>query len=154
MYESGHWHKRLARITFLLPLPLPISLTPYRQNSGLMMLRYLVGLLGRNSHIIFNIVSQMGVPQRILFLLLKESGIYQMNVLEVGGYCSMSMVVPFLNSVLLSSLQLLLLVLHLVLTIFYLFLFSGAYCLSLYLSCLPFLFSKSLDFCSWLYTVA
>lgn len=50
-----------------------------------MVLRYLVGLLGRNAHIIFNIVSQMGVPQRILFLLLKESGIYQMNVLEVGG---------------------------------------------------------------------
>lgn len=49
-----------------------------------MVLRYLVGLLGRNAHIIFNIVSQMGVPQRILFLLLKESGIYQMNVLEVG----------------------------------------------------------------------
>lgn len=52
-----------------------------------MVLRYLVGLLGRNAHIIFNIVSQMGVPQRILFLLLKESGIYQMNVLEVGGSC-------------------------------------------------------------------
>ncbi|XP_068231604.1 uncharacterized protein [Palaemon carinicauda] len=53
-----------------------------RQNSGLMVLKYLVGLLGRNAHIVFNMVSQMGVPQRMLFLLLKESGMYQMNVLE------------------------------------------------------------------------
>ncbi|XP_071547953.1 uncharacterized protein [Panulirus ornatus] len=59
-----------------------------RQNSGLMVLRYLVGLLGRNAHIIFNIVSQMGVQQRILFLLLKESGMYQMNVLEVCKHVS------------------------------------------------------------------
>ncbi|KAK3865449.1 hypothetical protein Pcinc_028941, partial [Petrolisthes cinctipes] len=59
-----------------------------RQNSGLMVLRYLVGLLGRNAHVIFNIVSQMAVPQRILFLLLKESGIYQMNVLEVCKHVS------------------------------------------------------------------
>nr|XP_027229325.1 uncharacterized protein LOC113821082 [Penaeus vannamei] len=59
-----------------------------RQNSGLMILRYLVGLLGRNAHIVFNIVSQMGVPQRILFLLLKESGMYQMNVLEVCKHVS------------------------------------------------------------------
>ena len=48
-----------------------------------MVLKYLVGLLGRNAHIVFNMVSQMGVPQRMLFLLLKESGMYQMNVLEV-----------------------------------------------------------------------
>ncbi|XP_045123346.1 uncharacterized protein LOC123511477 isoform X2 [Portunus trituberculatus] len=67
---------------------LDITQPVLRQNSGLMMLRYLVGLLGRNSHIIFNIVSQMGVPQRILFLLLKESGIYQMNVLEVCKHVS------------------------------------------------------------------
>ncbi|XP_042218652.1 uncharacterized protein LOC121863836 isoform X2 [Homarus americanus] len=57
-------------------------------NSGLMVLKYLVGLLGRNAHIIFNIVSQMAVPQRILFLLLKESGMYQMNVLEVCKHVS------------------------------------------------------------------
>lgn len=62
-----------------------------RQNSGLMVLRYLVGLLGRNAHIIFNIVSQMGVPQRILFLLLKESGMYQMNVLEVSHKCHLKL---------------------------------------------------------------
>ncbi|KAK7072483.1 hypothetical protein SK128_012781 [Halocaridina rubra] len=58
-----------------------------RQNSGLMVLKYLVGLLGRNAHIVFNMVSQMGVPQRMLFLLLKESGMYQMNVLENKGIC-------------------------------------------------------------------
>lgn len=67
---------------------LDISHPVLSQNSGLMVLKYLVGLLGRNAHIIFNIVSQMGVPQRILFLLLKESGMYQMNVLEVCKHVS------------------------------------------------------------------
>ncbi|XP_076035663.1 uncharacterized protein LOC143021810 isoform X2 [Oratosquilla oratoria] len=59
-----------------------------RQNSGLMILRYLMGLLGRNAHLVFNIVSQFGLPQRILFFLLKESGMYQMNVMEVCKHVS------------------------------------------------------------------
>lgn len=60
----------------------------HRNNSGLMILRYLVGLLGRNAYTAFNIISQMGVPQRVLFMLLKESGMAQMNVVEVCKHVS------------------------------------------------------------------
>ena len=65
------------KILTLLPSP--------RQNSGLMVLRYLVGQLGRNAWVVFQLVSQMAVPQSILFLLLRESGLYQMTVQEVTG---------------------------------------------------------------------
>lgn len=108
-----------------------------RQNSGLMVLRYLVGLLGRNAHIIFNIVSQMGVPQRILFLLLKESGIYQMNVLEVSvlsRHCGSSFSAFLLLFI---SLELTSLVSFLVLTHFFLLFISNAYFL-IFPACLSF----------------
>ncbi|KAL7633771.1 UNVERIFIED_CONTAM: hypothetical protein RMT77_015725 [Armadillidium vulgare] len=54
-----------------------------RNTSGIMILRYLVGILGRNAYVVFNIVSQMGISHRLFFLLLKESGMSQMNVIEV-----------------------------------------------------------------------
>ncbi|KAB7500533.1 NLR family CARD domain-containing protein 4 [Armadillidium nasatum] len=55
----------------------------FRNTSGIMILRYLVGILGRNAYVVFNIVSQMGISHRLFFLLLKESGMSQMNVIEV-----------------------------------------------------------------------
>ena len=56
---------------------------PHRNSSGTKILRYLVGILGRNSYLVFNVVSQMGVSHRLFFYLLRESGMSQMNVLEV-----------------------------------------------------------------------